>query len=231
MKKVFLLIIFIGALVFVASNALAAPLPPDSQTCSTKFADRSGETRSANSWCTGIPDGPYDFCVGDRHYQFSCKGGGLLGSASNCDPTRTSLETCTDSCTNWDCAAGSGCQWGSCEQASLTPPAPGETPTPSGPTPPAPGASRQGDTSQLNPPINAKSFEELINGIINFVFWIGVAVAPIMILIAGVMYMTAGGDTIKLGKAKSLILYTVIGFTIIMFARGLIALLESILGK
>lgn len=83
----------------------------------------------------------------------------------------------------------------------------------------------------MNPPINAKSFEELINGIINFVFWIGVAVAPIMILIAGVMYMTAGGDTIKLGKAKSLILYTVIGFTIIMFARGLIALLESILGK
>ena len=94
----------------------------------------------------------------------------------------------------------------------------------------SPGTGGQGYTGSLKPPIEAKSFEELINGIINFVFWIGVAVAPIMILIAGIMYMTAGGDATKIGKARNLIIYTAIGFAIILFAKGLIAVLESVLG-
>ena len=233
MKKILLFIFCVGASAFVISllaveTASAVPYPPFPGMCDMKFTDRGGETHSANAWCTSCPDGPYDFYFEGDHYQFGCvKNGG----ACSCDRNNTFYESCPGGGTNWDCGKGSGCAWGSCEQA---PPGDDGTPEPSnGASPPgeAKPSDGKGWTGKLEPPIEAKSFEELIDGIINFVFWIGVAVAPIMILIAGVMYMTAGGDTIKIGKAKNLILYTVIGFTIIMFARGLIALLESILGK
>lgn len=230
MKKLTLLIVFSLTLIYLAGFAFAAPLPPDPSTCDMKFTDRDGETRSADSWCTDCPDGPYDFCVGDRHYQFGCESGGFFGTACNCDPDSVSLETCTESCNDWDCAAGSGCAWGSCEQTPEEPEPPEDANGGDSGNGGQSGSRGQGYTGELEPPIKAKTFEELINNIINFVFWIGVAVAPVMILIAGIMLMTAGGDTVKLGKAKTLILYTVIGFAIILFAKGLIAVLQSILG-
>lgn len=78
-------------------------------------------------------------------------------------------------------------------------------------------------------PIKATSFGELVGGLLNFLWWIVVALVPLMIVIAGFYFVTAAGDPAKVEKAKGIILYTVIGFFIVLLARGLIELLQRIL--
>jgi uncharacterized membrane protein len=79
-------------------------------------------------------------------------------------------------------------------------------------------------------PIEAESFEALINSIINIIFMVGVIVAPIMFLIAGFFFLTAAGNPQQLEKAKKTMLWTAIGLFIILFAKGLIAILQGLLG-
>jgi hypothetical protein len=78
-------------------------------------------------------------------------------------------------------------------------------------------------------PISATSFGELVGGLLNFLWWIVIALVPLMIVIAGFYFVTAAGDPAKVEKAKGIILYTVIGFFIVLLARGLIELLQKIL--
>jgi hypothetical protein len=51
-----------------------------------------------------------------------------------------------------------------------------------------------------------------------------------MIIIAGFMFMTAGGDPNKLATAKNIILWTAVGLFIVLFAKGLIAVISKVLG-
>lgn len=78
-------------------------------------------------------------------------------------------------------------------------------------------------------PIKATSFGELVDNILNFIWWIVLALVPLMIVIAGLYFVTAAGDPAKVEKAKGIILYTVIGFIIVLLAKGFIELLEKIL--
>lgn len=77
-------------------------------------------------------------------------------------------------------------------------------------------------------PLEAKSFAELIENIIKFIFNLALWIAPIMFIIAGFYYITATGDPAKIQTAKNIILYTVIGLIIVISARGLVVLFETI---
>ena len=79
-------------------------------------------------------------------------------------------------------------------------------------------------------PIEATSVEALIENITNWIYWIAIVVAPLMIVIGAILFMTSAGDPTKVQRAKKLIFWTVIGFAIILFSRGLIALIKTILG-
>lgn len=79
-------------------------------------------------------------------------------------------------------------------------------------------------------PLNSCDFTELIDKIINFVFWVAVAIVPLMALIAGFYFVTAAGDPNKINTAKKILIYTAIGFVIILFAKGLISVLQQVLG-
>jgi hypothetical protein len=79
-------------------------------------------------------------------------------------------------------------------------------------------------------PLGADSFEGLLDTVINFVFWVGIILAPLMILVAGFFFVTSAGDPKKTGTAKTIILYTAIGLAVILFAKGFAAVLKSILG-
>lgn len=83
---------------------------------------------------------------------------------------------------------------------------------------------------EIENPLKYDTFEDLINAFINFIFWVGIAIAPIMILIAGFNFLTAGGDPKKVDTAKKIILYTVIGLAIVLLAKGLIGIIKQILG-
>jgi len=78
-------------------------------------------------------------------------------------------------------------------------------------------------------PFKAKSFEELIDAIINFIFWVAMAIVPIIIIIAGFLFLTSGGDPEKVRTAKKIILYACIGLAIILFAKGIISLIKSVI--
>ncbi|MFH1036676.1 MAG: pilin, partial [Patescibacteria group bacterium] len=94
------------------------------------------------------------------------------------------------------------------------------------PNPPSPGG---GVTGGIEDPLQGKTFQELINTVINFIFWVAVAIAPLMILIAGFTLVTAGGDPNKLTTAKNIIMWTAVGLAVVLLAKGLIAVLQHTL--
>ena len=83
---------------------------------------------------------------------------------------------------------------------------------------------------EIENPLAADTFEEVLDRLINFIFWVGITVAPVMLIIAGFMLVTAMGDPKRVETAKKMILYTLIGLAIVILAKGLIAVLKSILG-
>jgi len=79
-------------------------------------------------------------------------------------------------------------------------------------------------------PLCWDTIEEVIEGIINFIFWVALAIAPIMIIVAGFFFLTSGGNPDKIRTAKNMILYTVIGLVIVLLAKGIISVVKEIIG-
>ena len=79
-------------------------------------------------------------------------------------------------------------------------------------------------------PLEYETFEELIDKIINFIFYIAVVAVPLMIIFGAFYLLTSGGDPKKIGTGKNIIIYTLIGLAIILLARGLIVMIESVIG-
>ncbi len=98
------------------------------------------------------------------------------------------------------------------------------------PNPPAPAPACPPGAICIDNPLKAQSLEELIDAIVNFIFWFAMALAPLMIIIAGFLFLTAGGEPDKINKAKNIITYTFIGLLIILLAKGLISALKTVLG-
>jgi len=92
------------------------------------------------------------------------------------------------------------------------------------------GGNGGGGWIQIENPLSAGSFEEIVDNIIDFIFKIAIVLAPLMILIGAFYIMTAGGDTNRVTTGKSIILYTLIGFAIILIAKGLVAVIIQLLG-
>lgn len=74
------------------------------------------------------------------------------------------------------------------------------------------------------------SFEtigDLINGVLTYLFYLAVIIAPIVILFGAFTIITSAGDAKKYDQGKKIILYALIGFAIIFLAKGIIAFIES----
>jgi hypothetical protein len=102
------------------------------------------------------------------------------------------------------------------------------------PTPTQPSSGRTGGTGiidlrELNP-LQAESVQELIGKISWFVWRLAIAIAPIMFIIAGFLWITSAGEPGRVRTAKNMFLYTAIGLAIVLLASGLYEVLKSILG-
>ncbi len=82
----------------------------------------------------------------------------------------------------------------------------------------------------LCPPTSIRSIDTLIENITNWIFYIALILAPLMILIGAFMYLTSAGDPNKVNKANSLIKWTIIGFAIILGGRAIVSLIRYLLG-
>lgn len=79
-------------------------------------------------------------------------------------------------------------------------------------------------------PLQARSFEELLESITTWLFNIAVILAPVMLIFAGFLFVTAAGDPNQIQRAKNLIVWTIAGFAIISVARMLAYALKTIIG-
>jgi hypothetical protein len=79
-------------------------------------------------------------------------------------------------------------------------------------------------------PLKAEEFEVIADNIINFLFKIAIVLAPLMMVIGAVLFVTSGGNLSQITRAKNIILWTAVGFLILLLAKGIMALIESILG-
>jgi hypothetical protein len=82
---------------------------------------------------------------------------------------------------------------------------------------------------EITNPLNATSFEALIDSVVDFIFYIGLALVPLMIIISAFYFFTAGGDANQINTAKKLLFYTLIGLGIVLLAKALAALITSLL--
>lgn len=82
----------------------------------------------------------------------------------------------------------------------------------------------------LTNPLQAGTLQEAVDAFIKFLFYLAMAVAPILIVYAGFLILTAGGDATKIKKARQIILWTLVAVAVILFAKGFPALIKGALG-
>lgn len=71
-----------------------------------------------------------------------------------------------------------------------------------------------GDANSLGIPNNSANTSS-IQPIMNVVYMLAGAIAVIVIIIAGINYASSGGDAGKMAKAKSTILYAIVGLIVV----------------
>lgn len=69
-----------------------------------------------------------------------------------------------------------------------------------------------------------------VNRIINWIFTALIITAVIMILISAFGWLTAGGDSAKVDKARQQLIYAVIAIIIGALAKGLVLMVGNLLG-
>lgn len=79
-------------------------------------------------------------------------------------------------------------------------------------------------------PLSVNSFQELFANAANYVFGFIGALAILVFVWAGVLFITSAGNAGQIDKAKKALLYAVIGSAIALAGTGLIELVKSILG-
>jgi heme/copper-type cytochrome/quinol oxidase subunit 2 len=69
----------------------------------------------------------------------------------------------------------------------------------------------------------------LLSSILGFVWTILGIVVVLMLLYAGFKFVTAGGETEGINKAKDMVKYSLIGIVVMLLSGGIMALVENFL--
>ena len=83
---------------------------------------------------------------------------------------------------------------------------------------------------EIQNPLTAPDFETIVANLIDFVFKIAIVLAPLMIIIGAALFITSAGNLQQVDRAKKIIIYTVIGFAIVLLAKGILAMIKQLLG-
>ncbi|TFG35813.1 MAG: hypothetical protein E4H47_00555 [Parcubacteria group bacterium] len=90
------------------------------------------------------------------------------------------------------------------------------------------GVTAEGTT--IVNPLAYTDFQQIIEAVINFIFYVGIVLAPLMIIIAGFFILTARDDPKKVEQGRHTIIYTLVGLFVILFAKGIISILNYVMG-
>lgn len=81
-----------------------------------------------------------------------------------------------------------------------------------------------------NPLPEFNSFWELLGAVIDFIFYVSIPIAALLIVVSGYFFLASGGDPEKVRQAKHIIIYTLIGLIIIFLSKAMIAMLAERFG-
>ena len=93
-----------------------------------------------------------------------------------------------------------------------------------------PGICQETDTIRICNPLQTAELTDIIDNILTILFNFALVLTPLMVVVAGIMFVTAGGSPERISTAKRILLWTAVGFMIILLARGLIAVIRTIIG-
>ena len=77
-------------------------------------------------------------------------------------------------------------------------------------------------------PLTHNTFGELLKAIVEFMIKLAVPIGVIMIMIAGIFFVTARGDPVKIQTAQKMLFWIVVGLVIIFGAWIIIGVIEYV---
>ncbi len=80
----------------------------------------------------------------------------------------------------------------------------------------------------IQPPVRWTTLGELIDKLIDFIFYIAVVVLPAVIMYGGFKYVTSEGNPTQIKEAQQILIWAGIGFFIMLLAKGAVGLIDSI---
>lgn len=81
-----------------------------------------------------------------------------------------------------------------------------------------------------NPLGRTTTIAGLVDNIATFLLQIGIPITTIMILVAAIQFMFAGGSEKRVTAAKQTLLYAIIGLAVLLLAKGVSSVIKSFLG-
>lgn len=87
-----------------------------------------------------------------------------------------------------------------------------------------------GKTCICNPLGQGTGFTDVVDKILNIIFFVAIAVAPVMIIVAGFKFLTGGANPETLKSARMMLIWTAVGFGIILLSKGIVLILRGVLG-
>lgn len=93
-----------------------------------------------------------------------------------------------------------------------------------------PGPGPPGGSFQIPDPLGGQTIPQLITNIVNFIIVnIATPLAILMVIIAGFMFATAGGNEKKVTKAKRNLIWTLIGIAIVLASQMVAVYIQDLL--
>ncbi|MCX6721091.1 MAG: pilin [Candidatus Staskawiczbacteria bacterium] len=84
--------------------------------------------------------------------------------------------------------------------------------------------------NQICNPISSNNFGELLTKIADGVGTLVASLGTIMLIVAGILYLTSAGNPERMGTAKKALTYAIIGIAIGLAAKGIVAAVKEALG-
>jgi hypothetical protein len=94
------------------------------------------------------------------------------------------------------------------------------------------GSDTVGGVTTVSPPaVDETAMMNIVKKIVDWIFTFLMLFVVIMVLVAGFMFVTGGGNPDNVTKARNMLMYALIGFAIGMLSKGVLALVAVFLGQ
>ena len=95
-----------------------------------------------------------------------------------------------------------------------------------------PGGSCPGPAPSggIQNPLNTICFSGILDSILNVIFTLSLIVVPFVVVYAGFLFVTGGGNPQQISRARDTLIWAAVGFGVILISKGLPFILKDILG-